>query len=364
MTPSLGMGGAERVVQVLAQEFGELGHDVTVVTTTRRADFYRLAEGVQRIRLDLSGKPPGQAFEGRLGPRAVVDGMKALREMRNAIREAQSDLVISFLEDVNVITLVSCLGIAPVVVTEHADARRHGTRLIWRSLRRVLYAWAAALVSVSEGVDARFSWVNADRRFVIPNPLPQLLNEFKVVETGAPRTITAMGRLTWEKGFDLLLEAFARIAPEHRDWRLDIIGEGPERRALEGLVSQLRLGNQVSLLGGLEMPFPKLARAEFFVLSSRSEGFGNVVAEALACGLPVVAYDCASGPSEIVINGHNGLLVPPEDVDRMADALNTMMVDSDLRSSMRSNARRSVEHLKAQQVASLWERKVFALVRR
>jgi glycosyltransferase involved in cell wall biosynthesis len=133
--------------------------------------------------------------------------------------------------------------------------------------------------------------------------------------------VVAAGRLGHQKGFDMLLDAFASARARGVDGRLTILGEGPDRAALEGRAARLGIGDVVRFAGFVANPFAYLAAADLFVLSSRYEGLPNVVLEALACGCPVVAFDCPRGVREIVRSGRNGVLLPPEDVAGLGDTL-------------------------------------------
>jgi glycosyltransferase involved in cell wall biosynthesis len=152
--------------------------------------------------------------------------------------------------------------------------------------------------------------------------------------------IVGVGRLSREKGFDLLIRAFACIAPWYPDWSLQILGEGPQRAELEDLADSLGVRDNVHLPGWVERPEPALLDAGVFALPSRYEGFPNALLEAMACGLPCVAAACDSGPAEIIRDGVDGLLVPPENVDAMADALKQLVSDDAQRMRL---GRRAVE---------------------
>ena len=153
------------------------------------------------------------------------------------------------------------------------------------------------------------------RLAAIPNAVRKLEGE-RASLNGT--TILAAGRLTPQKGFDLLIEAFARLAAAHPDWRLRICGGGPEREELERLIDQHGLADVVSLTGRVKRLGEEMARASLFVLSSRFEGFPLILVEAMSKGLPVVSFDCPTGPREVIHDHRNGILVPPADIDALA----------------------------------------------
>ena len=140
-----------------------------------------------------------------------------------------------------------------------------------------------------------------------------------------------MGRLAPQKGFDLLIDAFSRVAGRHPQWSLQILGEGPDRPALERLIDVKGLAGRVVLAGWEPDPSAVLQQGDLFVLSSRFEGFPNALLEAMACGLPSVSFNCQSGPAEIIRDQIDGILVPPEDVPGLADAIDRALTDEALR---------------------------------
>ena len=147
---------------------------------------------------------------------------------------------------------------------------------------------------------------------IIPKPvlIPEYSEPDLKSETSS-KTLVAMGGLYELKGFDLLLKAFAPLCNKFPDWLLEIWGEEVQRETLESLRDELGLRERVRFPGLTKEHYKTMSRADIFVLSSRTEGFPNVLGEAMACGLPVVSFDCPCGPSEMIQDGVNGLLVPP-----------------------------------------------------
>ena len=152
--------------------------------------------------------------------------------------------------------------------------------------------------------------------YVIPNAVEAPPNAASIAarattssDPSRPRWIVAMGRLARQKGFDLLIDAFSRIAGRHPQWSVKILGEGPARASLKKLIAEKGLAGRVVLAGWEPDPVFVLRQSDLFVLSSRFEGFPNALLEAMACGLPSISFDCPSGPAEIIRDTIDGLLV-------------------------------------------------------
>jgi glycosyltransferase involved in cell wall biosynthesis len=216
-------------------------------------------------------------------------------------------------------------------LSHDAMASPHLRRRVLPSIVKHVYGWADAAVAVSAGVAddlARTARLPRDHIHVIHNPVDVAALAVRAREradhpwfrAGAPPVIVSAGRLTAQKDFPTLLRAYVRLR-RVKQARLLILGEGEERTALEGLARELGLVDDVALPGFVSNPYPYMASAALFALSSAWEGFGNVLIEALALGTPVVATDCPFGPSEILQGGCLGRLVPVGDVEALADAM-------------------------------------------
>ena len=350
---SLGAGGAERMMSSMANYWAEHAREVTLITLASRTDdFYSLHHGVHRIALGLTGTSSHVAS-------AAWNNIRRLRRLRQEIKASQPDVVLSFVDQANVLTLVGSLGLRiPVVVSERIDPRYHDIGSIWAWLRRLLYPQADALVVQTNGLRG---WaeriVKSHAVHVIPNAVPGSVvrhhNGLDLKPTG--RTIVAMGRFALQKGFDILLKAFARCARKHSDWSLVILGDGEERGRLEALVVELGIKDRVNMPGSVKDPFGILCGAGLFILSYRYEGFPNALMEAMALGRAVISTDCPSGPREIIRDGIDGVLVRPGEVDSLVAAMDRLMADQVARQRLGKRAIEVVERFSTEKVMKMWD---------
>lgn len=165
--------------------------------------------------------------------------------------------------------------------------------------------------------------------------------------------ILAVGRLSEQKGFDFLIEAYAKSKAKNHV-NLLILGEGSERQALETLIKENNVEDKVTLYGTTDNPFAFYAKADFFVLSSRHEGFPNILVEALACHCACLSVDCPTGPNEIITDNENGLLIETENVPKLTESIDRLYFDNDLKARFRENAQASVAYLQPDSIVQEW----------
>ncbi len=274
---TLDSGGAERVVSTMANWWAQHGRPVTILTLDDPSTepFYELHSAVRHHGLGLAGDSSGLWWRLRNNIARLVHLRRMLAHLGNAP-------IISFGTETNCLVLLASLGLRRrIVVSERCDPRFIPHRRVWRWLRRVSYPFASALVVQTKEVSRYFS--GSDRVVVIQNPIARVLpgsaSMRDDIEAVIPRRpfVLAMGRLAEQKGFDLLISAFARVANSHPEWSLLILGEGTERQILEEQVHHLGLAQRVRLPGVVPNPQRVCLEADLFVLSSRFEGFPNAL---------------------------------------------------------------------------------------
>lgn len=362
---SIATGGAERVAATMANAWRERGHQVWLVSTYLgpRVVSYPLHPGVAVVFLS-------EVMGGSKAPWRLR-ALRKPRVLRTLLLRIKPDVVISFLTNVNVLAIFACAASGlPLIISERIDPI-YDKRLprMLRVVRSLSYPFANALVvqttAAAHGYGARLPGVS--RIAVIHNPLPAELaaSPTRARHDGDGGCVIAMGRLVHQKGFSALIQAFANALGADPAWRLEIWGDGPLREDLQCLVDRLQLTNRVQLCGLTNQPWPALAAAQIFVLSSEYEGFPNAMLEAMALGLPCIAFDCPSGPRELADDGCAAMLVPCADVAALGAALGKFARDRELRSTFGARAATFVRSQFAQpSVMAEWDALIEEVVTR
>jgi glycosyltransferase involved in cell wall biosynthesis len=345
---SLRGGGAERQLSAMANYWARQGAQVTLATWSgpEVEDFYPLLPAVTRCWLDVRAARP------RTVSRFVASVHRLLR-LRRLLRDVRPHALISFMDISNVYSILAArsAGVRVVVAERTHPALNRGLAAPWRVLRRICYRWADRVVVQTRDAGG---WVEHHchaRVSVIPNLLREL------PQPGCEREplILGVGRLSREKGFDVLLEAFASLAARFPQWRVCLIGEGSERAALASQRDELGLGGRVEFLGELRGVESWMGRAALLVHPSRREGFPNSVLEAMGMGMAVICADCRAGPSELIRDGSNGRLVPVDDVEALTRVMAELMAQPQLRERLGREARQVRETFGEQNIMQQWQ---------
>ena len=354
---SLRGGGAERVAIDLSAYWQRMGYSVSLVTQmAANTDAYALPTGVQRYVM-------GTATNSGGGLRGAIANWRRVRSLRRLIKKHKPDCVLGMMTTASVLAVMAAKGQpCRVIATEHTHPPYQQLPESWLRLRRWAYPRAYAVVALTAGTA---KWIQhhipGSRVLVIPNavrwPLQKEDPIVKVPAKGDRLQLLAVGRLQPVKGFDLLITAFATVASYFPDWDLYIAGEGEERAALQAQIDQAELSHRIHLVGRVGNISDWYQAADMYVLSSRTEGFSNTLLEAMAAGLPVVAFDCDTGPREIIRNNIDGILVhPPENAEALAAHLSDLMARPLKRTSLARRATDVVDRFSVPSVMAQWER--------
>jgi GalNAc-alpha-(1->4)-GalNAc-alpha-(1->3)-diNAcBac-PP-undecaprenol alpha-1,4-N-acetyl-D-galactosaminyltransferase len=348
---AMGLGGAQRVMSILANYWATHGWEVTLITLSgnSRPSFYQLESQIKLLQLGIIGDSPN-FFQ------ILRTGGQRIRLLRAAITLSQPDVVISFLNTGNVMTLIATWDLnIPVIVSEHSYPAFPDVNRWWQALMNLTYRHADLVTVLTESALAFYPGDRGYLSIVMPNPVITPVAETTTTQLLPSPTLIAIGRLHSVKGFDLAIAAFAKLQDKYPDWHLTILGEGPQRAELEQLRSKLQLTDCVHFLGQVQNVNAYLRQADIFLLSSRFEGFPMALCEAMACGLPVVATDCLSGPREIITDGVDGILVAMEDIDALANGMDILMSDPVKRQQLASAAPEILDKFGLEQVMDRWK---------
>ena len=358
-------GGVERVVSVKASYFAEVYHyDVTIIVTEGkdRECFFPLSDKVKVINLNLGFEALWKASFVKKVFLYLKKQYKYRRMLRSELMRIRPDITISVLRrEINFINSIPDgshkIGELHVNRSNYRNFTSRDSNCIKRFFARF---WMNDLLKHLQRLDrmvvltedAKKDWPELSNVKLIPDPIP-----FKVdqVSNLSSKHVVSIGRYAYEKGNDLLLKAWSKVEKSCKDWTLDIYGMGnqvPYQRLMQDLkIDETRC----HLHGSLTDVKDVYLNSAVFTLPSRFEGFGLVIIEAMACGVPVVAFDCENGPRNIITNNQDGILVKPFDVDDYAESLLRLMCDDQLRTQLGNRACESSKRYSIEDIALQWK---------
>lgn len=358
--------GMERVLTLKANYFAEVyGYEIHIILTDGkgRQPYYELHPSIiiHQLNIDydeLNGMPLYKKLPKYMAKQGLFK-----RKLKECLYEIRPDITISLLRrDINFINSVKDgsvkLGEIHFNKSNYRDFSNSRLPEFIRSMVRKY--WKAQLIRqlrqlkrfiVLSHEDAQ-EWTELDNVEVIHNPLPFFPEQ---MSDGSRKQVIAVGRYVPQKGFDRLISAWQQVAQRHPDWVLRIYGDGM-REQLQQQINELGITSSCILEPTVQNIVEKYCESSVFALSSRFEGFGMVIIEAMACGVPPVSFTCPCGPRDIIDDGKDGLLVEDGNIEQLAEKISYLLEHEDIRKEMGKQARMDVQRFRIENIAGQWKR--------
>ena len=339
---SLNAGGAERVVSLLANELS-LTNDIVIITLSKDEPFYKLNDSIRINQL-------GVLNSGTNPLKSIFSNLVLLYKITLLIRSFKIKSLICFMTTSNVLGIISgkMLSNIKVTISERANPKFKDVGY-WNFLRRKTYKLADRLVVQSEEISNYFKSIIDERKIsIIPNPI-------KIVDSNKntkEKIILTVGRVDANKNQEQIIKSFSKVKQE--EWKLIICGDGTLLSKLKELVIALNINDAVEFKGIVKNIEKQYERASIFAFSSLSEGFPNVLLEAMNYGCACISTDCPTGPSMLIKNNVNGFLIPLADENSYTNQLQNLIDDEKTRNIFVSNAKSSIENYALNKVADQW----------
>ena len=366
ITPSIHTAdGAARVLTMKANYFAEhFGYDITILLTEGKGlpFFYPVSDKIKIINYDLNFE---QLWNCPFWKKFFIYIPKQYRYrklVKKELMRIRPDITVSLLRrEINFINDIHDGSRKMGEIHVHRDNYRNFKGEKNNNIMNLFAKfWSKQLVNNLKKLDRfvvltekdRDLWFELNNVEVIPNPLPFMPTS---VSPLTEKRVIAVARYSREKGIDLLLQAWSEVEKRTNEWRLEIFGDG-DTTAFEALIDKLGIDrNRCKLNGRTSDIEQEYLKSSVAVCSSRFEGFGMIIIEAMGCGLPVVSFDCPWGPRSIIKDREDGLLVENGQVDKLADAMVSLMEDAYKRNLFANNAIRNVQRFRIENIANQWK---------
>ena len=348
----LGAGGAEKIVNILAHHRNDQNDKIHVIAinSEQQQSFFPYRNSIEVEYLGGNRKFP-------IGTTAY-----RLFALRRRLKAIQPDLVVSFLTKINILVGLATLSLGmATIMSERNNFKLQKMHPFWRLAVPITARGAKYLVMQTSLARSFLPDQLKAKAVIIANPVTVPASLVRLPGNGT--RFVAVGRMEKQKGFDLLLQAFARVALQLPVVSLVIFGDGPERASLERQALTLGIADRVRMPGVTNSPGDWLSAGDVFVLSSRFEGFPNVLLEALMAGMVTIAFDCPWGPAEILSPPNAGLLIPAADVNQLAEALRRVATDEPLRRKLAASGPLVAKRYSQPIVLAQWDEVISNAVR-
>lgn len=342
-------GGAERATVSLSNNFTEKGNQVEIVTFEGKESFYPLSEDVN---ISCAGF---DEIEHTASVKRLWGTVKRMFQLRKLVKSKNLDVLIGMSFSMTwYAVFATAFTRTKAIGTERNNPYKYKATRLYTILRKVFYYLCDGYIFQTEKSSKFFTEELKDRDIIIPNAIfNETIYELEPPES-REKVISAVGRLTEQKRFDVLIDAFAKIADRFSDYNLVIFGEGELRGELEAQCKRLGLQERVFLPGTNPQAVKLVNRTSAFVLSSDMEGMPNALMEAIAMGVPCVSTRCEMGPEELIENGVNGILVDMGDSKQIAAALFKIIIDPEFAEKLSENGRKMIKTHSIEAISKQW----------
>ncbi|WP_452226934.1 glycosyltransferase family 4 protein [Lacinutrix cladophorae] len=353
--PSLKAGGAERVVSTLANQFIK-EFDIVIVVLYKCKPFYPLNTNIKVVFCKETYNSAPTFFQ------SITNHFHLINTCKKIISKENSDILIGFTTIANIYSVLVAKRLRiPSIISERIHPKFGSISNFWVKTRKLIYPKTDTLIIQTEDIKSYFtSFIKESKIKIINNPLAEELVAKRDLEAKKTNQIICIGRLENQKNQELLIRAFGAI--ERKDWRLLLIGEGSKKEDYKNLVNTLKLNDSIDFIGNIKDVSYYYNNAKIFVLPSNYEGFPNALIEAMFFGLPCIATNCPSGPSEIINDGENGFLIPINDQLYLEKKLSLLINNTDLQTQFKQKAIKSTTIFKADFIANQWKTLIYKIL--
>lgn len=344
---TLTRGGAERAVINLSKAFAEHGNEVKIITSVKSDSEYSVPSNVERIILtDKSNELLNNNFE-----RLILLGFS----LRKFIKKEKPDVLISFISGSIIRGLIATLGTkTKLIASVRNDPAFEYRGKAGKYTVRFAFPLVDAFVFQTSDAQNFFKQKIREKSTIIFNSVNDSF--FEVDRKPIKNTVISCGRLDRQKNQELLINAFVMVVEEVPDAKLLIYGKGPEQSRLAELIEKKRMNESITLCGETSDMSEVMSKSDVFVLSSDFEGMPNVLIEAITSGIPSISTDCpCGGPSEIIQNNENGVLVPVGDKNALANAIIEILKKNELKNKLSTNAKKSAHKFSSEAIYKKWD---------
>ena len=336
------LAGAETILSRFANFFSQKGHEVSICLLSNEKILFNLNKQINLY--PYHGKKINHLF-----PKKIDLLYQQVNHITASIEEENPDILISYISATNILsTIAAKITKKPIILAERSSYHLSLKNRYWKFLRRIVYPFATKAIILTHEDQPKYHYVK--EVIVIPNPL---ILENKHHSIKRKKIVLAVGRLAPVKGFDMLIKAFSKL--DTKGWKLVIAGEGRSREELQNLIDTLKITDKVSLIGVVKDVEYYYKKASIFVLSSRSEGFPGALCEAMGYGCPPIAFNCPTGPKEIITHNKDGILIKPNNIKELEKEIHKLINDQERREQLGQEAQKISKKLDIQNIAQQWE---------